>query len=95
MWVLFRCAVPLFVKRHRSRFVGLGEDPQVLAIRAPALFGVSLKGNLLCRLLSFTHPVNRPDISRCCTSSSVVVIVCTCVNERRFFVCLYTLMSVG
>lgn len=24
-----------------GRFVGLGEDPQVLAIRAPALFSVS------------------------------------------------------
>lgn len=28
-------------------FVGLGEDPQVLAIRAPQLFGVSLS-NLMC-----------------------------------------------
>ena len=32
--ITFFCSSPY-------RFVGLGEDPQVLAIRAPALFGVS------------------------------------------------------
>ena len=29
-------------------FVGLGEDPQVLAIRAPQLFGVSLSNFMCC-----------------------------------------------
>lgn len=31
---------PLFTILGISSFVGLGEDPQVLSIRAPALFGV-------------------------------------------------------
>ncbi|KAF7361889.1 hypothetical protein MVEN_00533400 [Mycena venus] len=35
-------------------FVGLGEDPQVLAIRAPALFGVSLEE--LPSFITYFHP---------------------------------------
>lgn len=30
-------------RSYLNRFVGLGEDPQVLAIRAPELFGVRIK----------------------------------------------------
>lgn len=33
------------------RFVGLGEDPQVLAIRAPELFGVGVQLSLYNRSL--------------------------------------------
>ena len=55
-----------------TRFVGLGEDPGVLAIRAPALFGVSQ----FIVLLSFdigVHIHSLDDcrrVSRCCERSA-------------------------
>ncbi len=46
--------VPLIILKRIElivcSFVGLGEDPQVLAIRAPELFGVSINSLLVARI---------------------------------------------